>query len=136
MDDTERQSKQRLIEVLLIISGFLIAIKATSEIGTYSYLFALFLVFSLVYYIVISKPIPIPTKHFKVSVFISSLAVSVLFSLLMAIAIGITAPSEPLSIPYTFFWYYILVPILLLSLNDGSLNNDIETKLKKVILRK
>ncbi len=126
MNEKEIESKQRFIELLILISSIIIAVRG---INIDLLIFVLFLVFSVFYYVVISNEIIFR----KLQILFLALMTSIFFSATLATAIGIATPSEPFKSINAILYYIVLIILLTISLNNNESNRNLFEKLKSVL---
>lgn len=124
MEKEERQSKQLLLQTLLIVSSILIGLKENVSSNELDW-FVLFLLFSIVYFAYISSSF---FSKNKIGVFSLSLIVSGLFSFFISKNLSMITPlswllgENTLAVLLTFF--------LTISLNTSELNGYLLRKFK------
>lgn len=128
MEKEEIDSKLKFLEILLLVSGFLIALKQIPEIGLY--VFVSFFAASIIYYFLLSNKLYTDNKitHF------TTFSVSLLFSASLGISIGIVVPGNLFTKYSLAFWYSIIfTAILFVSLTERRiLKNWFEKYLKNL----
>lgn len=130
MDQKEKESKEKFLGNLILISSIIVAIKSIGEIDPWMYIW--FLVFSVLYYAIISNKLLLNNKRLLV---FAAFIVSIFFSALIGVAIGRITPLEPFKSVTTVVYYLTLTLVLTVSLNDTKYNQSIFTKIKDKVAK-
>jgi len=131
MNRYEIESKERFLEILILVSGILLAVKGVGEYLSNT-IFIIFLVLSVLYYAILSNKYYEKTKWFKrLSCFII-LMVSVFFSANIALALGLKTEIVYLKVIIAILYYLILIPFLYISLDYTGRYKDFIKFLKKI----
>ena|SRR3989344_383041 len=128
MKEKEITSKRDFIKILLIVGPILIVFKDMQSIPVADFFFVIFLLSSILYYF----GLPLNSEKY---ILLISFLVSVSFSILVGISIGLITSIESLRSTFAMFYYTIFFFVLFFSLIETKSFLEFVSEVKKISRR-